>query len=106
GGSLRLRKIALAMPERGEAFLEVQRHRVIDGVPDARLLEPLAERVAATPRHAEDQLVIDVRAPERLARERESAVLVAASAVLEEETLDLGRVLPPRGGPAVQARQL
>src|SRR5450631_3108808 len=54
--ALRLRKIPATSPKVAEAFLQMQRHRVIDLGPDATLGEELAQIVAAL---AADHVLIE-----------------------------------------------
>src|SRR5579864_5393605 len=62
--SLSVRKISAAMAEVGKAGLQMERHRIVDLVADAPLVEMALQRVA--PRCADHELVEDVTAIRRL----------------------------------------
>ena len=83
-----------------ETWLQMQRHRIVNLRPDARLLQVLPQRIA--PLRAEHVLVVDVpRAGTCRRRAHGGAEVRTPEALLVE-----GGVLRARGAPAIQVRQL
>src|SRR4029450_8654059 len=85
GGPLGVRERAAAVAETREARLQMERHRVINLVADAVLVEVPLERVALG--RPDDELVEDVPVARRLLRQRERPgqlrVLEQAAGALE-----------------------
>ena len=100
GCPLGVREVAAAIAQAREAGLQGQRHRIVDLVADAGLVEMALERVASG--RADDELIEDVPAVGRFGGQlqRPFASRGAKHAPVPR------RVGPPRLGPSVQPRGL
>src|SRR5206468_1043653 len=87
------REVAFAVAEEAEAFLQVQRDRVVDLAADLLVAEVLDERVTLAAADADDVLIEDVSS----VRQHRRPIQDAAEAVLVEQLVVApGRRLPLR----------
>src|SRR4029453_5081690 len=95
-----MRERALAIAKPGEAFLAMERHRVVDRRADAVGGKTLLHTIAS--RHPDHELIVDVHAIRRLERQRHT---IEQSGGLEERAI-AGGVAAPAGRPGVEVRRL
>ena len=95
-----MRQVAAPVPQTGEARLQMKRHRVVDFVADAAVVEVTLQRAAI--RSPDDELIVDVAPTLRLDRQRDPPV---KAGVAEHCAVAIG-VRTPRIGPLGEVRRL